>query len=429
MLIGAYSILKPLKNPVFFSMVGGYYKPFTRYLSMLILPIAMLFYSFMVDKLRRYNVLIFFTLVYAVGNLVFAFVLNLPVYGLGNTDTSALRFLGWAFYIYLDLYQAFVVSTFWAFTASVCSPQNAKKNYGVLVACSKLAGILTPLLSLAWLSKPQNSSSSSICILISITSLFLIAAALTIARLKRKVPGFYLHGYEAVYKLEKEKSKQESKKRKTFKESVVSIFEGIILLVTKPYAFGIFFITCSYELISEVLDYHMNLWVSIAKQNQVVGMSTFNLYYTSAFQGLGLFFALFGTAWALRYFDVKKSLLITPIITVSLLFILMYSPTLATIVVIMILLRALNYGFNVPVREILYIPTVKDIKFKSRAWINTFGRTFSKASGSALNIMAQTQGLNTALVILLGVGGVWTIASSAVGEKYTKTVKSGGVIG
>ena len=95
----------------------------------------------------------------------------------------------------------------------------------------------------------------------------------------------------------------------------------------------------------------------------------------------------------------------------------------------MILLRALNYGFNVPVREILYIPTVKDIKFKSRAWINTFGRTFSKASGSALNIMAQTQGLNTALVILLGVGGVWTIASSAVGEKYTKTVKSGGVIG
>ena len=425
MLIGAFSILKPLKNPIFFSLVGKEWKPYTRFISIPILAIAMLFYSAIVDRLRRHKVLILFTIAYSIINIFFAFILNHPVYGLSNTDTSCWRFLGWIFYIYLDLYQAFVITTFWAFTTSICTPNEAKSSYGFLVACSKVAGISTPLLSLFLL---DITKTSSVCILIAFTSIFLLLAAYTIWLLKRTVPGYHLHGYEAVYKVEKEKAKKEKTTKKGFVEWFISIFEGIILIVKRPYVFGIFFITCSYELISEVLDYHFNVWLSVAKANRVTEMSAFNLYYTSAFQGLGLIFALFGTTWALKHLGVKKALIITPIATITLMSVLWFNPTLTTIVVVMIILRALNSGFNTPVREILFIPTVKDIKFKSRAWINSFGRTFSKSSGSALNIMAQTKGLNFALGILFAIAGVWSLTTVAVGEKYTKTVESGGII-
>jgi AAA family ATP:ADP antiporter len=122
-----------------------------------------------------------------------------------------------------------------------------------------------------------------------------------------------------------------------------------------------------------------------------------------------------------------------PILTGSLMILLFFFPTLWIIVFVMIVMRAMNYGFNVPLREMLYIPTVKDIKFKSKAWTDSIGKNVSKVSGAGINhamlggslesIIAK--GTLFSVVIVAG----WTAASYFVARRYNKTIKEGTVIG
>jgi AAA family ATP:ADP antiporter len=99
----------------------------------------------------------------------------------------------------------------------------------------------------------------------------------------------------------------------------------------------------------------------------------------------------------------------------------------------MVILRALHYGFNSPIREILYIPTVKDIKFKSKAWIDSFGRTFSKSSGSTVNILTIVQqtvfGFSIETFATFSITFVWFFISLLIGKKYNTTILNNDVIG
>lgn len=421
MLIAFYSIVKSLKNPIFFSMVGKDYQPWTRFLSIPVLFIGMIFYSKMVDRLRRYQVLCFFIGIYAVFTLMCAYRLSDPVWGLANTVTNPNRILGWIFYLTLDFYQAFVVSTFWAFSNSISTPESAKTEYGLIVAVSKVGGIIAPLLSIKFMQYAGDQSIGAICTLIAFSSLFLAAALALIYYLKYKIPGKYLHGYEAAYQLEKSQAKPKT-----------GALEGIRLMITHPYVFGIFGLVYCYETIIAILEYYMNVMVSLEYNNNIIDMSSFGFMYTAAFQALGFFFALIGTPTMLRFFDVRFCLLVLPITTVGLLSGVLLHPSLSSVFLAMVVLRAVHYGFNFPVQEILYIPTIKDIKFKAQAWIKSFGRTISKTSGSAINLHAIANGGGLSIygsIFSFGLTAIWIIVALGVGKKYTTTVKEKKVIG
>ncbi len=421
-IIGTYSILRPLKTSVFLGLIGKEYQPLTKLISLIILLPFLVLYAKLVDKLRRYQVVYFFLGFYIVGITLSAITLWHPIIGLNNTNTNPYRIFGWIFYIFIDLYAPLVVATFWAFANSINTPEYAKKNYGRIVACSKVAGITTPLISWFILQKTNIPYTTSIPILLFSTSFLLVFSGVCISKIMKKIPGYYLHGYEAVYKVEKKQ-----------KHKQTGLMEGLKLILKQPYVLGIFGIVYLYEAVSIIIDYQMQVLMSIENQNAISGMSSFMFLYTASFQTLGLFFALFGTAAVLRRIGVKFSLVIMPLATILLMFVLFSYPSLASIFIIMVLLRAGNYGFNIPVREILYIPTTKDIKFKSKAWIESFGRSLSKTSGSTYNYISQIQ--NSILqikynsLIAVAISALWAIIAIFVGKKYHDTVENNAVIG
>jgi len=96
-------------------------------------------------------------------------------------------------------------------------------------------------------------------------------------------------------------------------------------------------------------------------------------------------------------------------------------------------LKSINLAFSWPVRESLYIPTVKEIKFKSKSWIDAFGSKFAKTSGSAFN-WSTTQ-VSSAMYIPLhsfffaGVVGLWFITAYLLGRRFDQAVAKNEVIG
>ncbi len=432
--ICAFSIIKPLKQTLFIDIVGVTYQPWTRFVTLFLLAPVTLFYSRLVDRLRRYQLVSMSMMLYAALTLIFTYFLWHPAYGISNTVSSKYRVLGWMFYAFGDFYQIFIVGAFWAFANSVVDTKSAKNNYGIMVATSKVAGMTSPLLANYALNSLSLSKEVIIPILVGSTAFMLVGASFMILAIKRIIPGQNLHGYEAVYQLEKEKGKEEERthKKPSFTDNIKKMFEGIRLMIANPYVFGIFGIVYSYEIISAIMDYQMQVLVK-SNYNDLVSTTSFMLKYTSAFQALGLIFALFGTRSLLKSLDVKLCLLITPTLTMALMFSMLYSPGLWIVTTVMVVLRALNYGFNVPVREILYIPTVKDIKFKSKAWIDSFGKTLSKASGSAFNLVPVGAGefarMTAGSVFAIGVSSIWLFIALFVGKKYMETVNKGTAIG
>jgi len=423
-IVGTYSILRPLKISVFLGLVGREYQPITKFITIITLIPCLLFYSKLVDKLKRHQLVHTFLLLYAGLALLFAYLLTIPSIGLQNTATNPNRILGWAFYLFTDLYSPLILSVFWAFINSINTPDQAKKNYGKIVAISRIAGILTPIFSWMLINKTGFSSIQIIPMLITLTCLFLILSSVFVARITKKIPNQYLKGYEA------QVSNQD---KNTLKPNKSGIIEGLKLMLQQPYVFGIFALVYSFEVVSIIIDYQMQVLMSIENNNTIAGMSSYMFLYTASFQTLGFIFAILGTSKFLKFMGVKKCLTIMPMATAILMIGLLFYPSLTNLFIIMVVLRALHYGFNTPVREILYIPTTKNIKFKSKAWIDSFGRTLSKTSGSTFNLIAQNAAPSTFLKIdslfSIAISMVWGVISIAVGKKYISTIAKGEIIG
>lgn len=423
-IIGAYSILRSLKTSIFLGFVGKEYQPIAKIISIVIMIPVMLFYSKLIDKLKRYQAVYFFLIFYAILGIIFSYCFFHPVYGIKNTQTSPYRVLGWLFEFSMDMFQGVVVGTFWAFVNSISTPDFASKNYGFIVAASRFGGILTPLVSWFLLEQSGMASWHSIPLLTLFASLLLLAAGFFIRKIIISIPESHLHGYEAAYQANQ---KQEHAPKKP------GVLEGLKLLITEPYVLGIFGLVYSFEIVSIIIDYQMQVLMSIETDNNIHAMSSFMFIYTGTFQALSFFFAIFGTSNLLQRIGLQGCLLIMPIVSILLTLVLLIHPKLITVFIIMVILRALNYGFNHPIREILYIPTVKDIQFKSKAWIDSFGRTLSKTSGSAVNMVAIFQSGFMCLAIesacSIGISLIWTVVAFFVGKRYMATIKANKVIG
>ncbi len=424
-IVGTYSVFHSLKPAVFASIVGLEYQPYTQWCSIALIAPTMLLFSFLVSRLKQHQLLFFISSGYALTGFFFAYMLSHPIIGLANTHAGVGRILGWTFYIYVDFYQILIISTFWAFSNSITTPDAAKKNYGFMVAFSKIAGAVAAL-SAGWFLKSGAANNlgadKQIPVVIFWGSVSLLVAAVMSLQITRRVPMRYLHGYEAAYQVDQ---KQASKQK-------VGFLEGLKLFVTQPYVLGIFGLVFSYEIINAILDYQMHLLMWEESSRQIAGMSASMLNYTATFQIVGFLLALVGTTSLLRYLDVKFCVVLMPIVVVAMILWFLTHPSLSTIFVVMVAMRAMHYSFDVPVREILYIPAIKSIRFKSKAWIDSFGRTFSKTSGSVFNIAAKSlfgSPIVAGSIFSLSIAAVWGAVAVAMARKYTRTIANNEVIG
>lgn len=423
-IIASYSILRPLKASIFLGMVGKEYLPLSKIINVVAMVPFMFLYSKLIDRLKRHQTAYFFLIAYTIFVFLFTYFLVHPAYGLKNTQTDPWRLLGWIYEFAMDMFQALVVGTFWGFVNSVSTPRFANTHYSSIVAIARIGGIASPLISWAILEKTSLAAHIAIPGLTAASALLLLCAFYFIFKLIKTVPESELHGYQAAYDVDKKRDVAAAKP---------GIFEGLRLMLIEPYVLGIFGLVYSFEVINIIFDYQMEVLMSIELHNDIQNMSSFMFIYTAAFQALSFFFALLGTSQLLSFVGVQGCLLIMPLAVSLLSLWFFFSPSLVSVFLIAVILRALNYGFNQPVREILYIPTVRDIQFKSKAWIDSFGRTFSKTSGSAINMYSIVQNPAWCLMfesmVIFGISMAWVVVAYFVGRTYRTTIAENKVIG
>lgn len=414
-LIGSYWPLKTLKDSIFINMVGPLYLPQAKLASLTLFFPLVLLYSKLVDICSKERMIYLVIGFYGIIGLILVYYLHQPFTGLQNTATSPDRYLGWAFYLFVESYISLMVSLYWSFINDVTTPESAQKGYGLIIFGTQSGGVLFTLLG-NYLSYDTTLYAQRVPLiaLISISMFLMIAAIVFI--LKHFVGDEHLRGYQT----------HVPNVQKTDVVPKIGFLDGLKVLLTRPYVSGIFILIFFQELLTTVMSFQMSLLVKATYSDPGM-VNKFLFEFALAIQVIACLFGLLGTSYFQRTFGIKFCLIAFPaLLGVSLIGYIVH-PALSTIFYVMLIAKALNYALYQPAKEVLYIPTSKNIKYKAKAWIDMFGMRFAKATGSGI---FSIMGTATSLVggTCIGIIAVWIFLASLVGNIYKKVTSSNQLI-
>jgi ATP:ADP antiporter, AAA family len=205
-------------------------------------------------------------------------------------------------------------------------------------------------------------------------------------------------------------------------KEAIGFLDGLRLILTHPYVMGIFAIILFQEVISTLMGYQLSLLVKTTYQEPGL-VNKFLFDFALCVQIIACLFGLVGTSFFQRKLGIRSSLIAYPLCLAV--FVLWYiiNPTLYTIFYVMLISKALGYALNQPAKEILYIPTSRSIKYKSKAWIDMFGVRFSKALGSSINRFAGPVVWLTGS-LAFGFIAIWILCAFLLGGAFKRAVST-----
>lgn len=416
-LIASYTIIKELQSSVFMRTVGKDYLPTAKIISFILMIPLVIFYSHLVNRLKNYQLLSVILLAYAFISFSLSAFIGTEI-GILNQEINPNRIFGWLFYFFVEGYPAFLISTFWAFSNSSNTPEEAENTYSFLVSSSKLGGMISAAFSYI-LTKNYICvnllAHEKIQFLMIMSSVFLGIGVLFALSMKDK---YQKNGYA----------------KKTNEKSRTSLFEGFKLL-NKKYVFCIFLMLFCFEVINQVLNYQRLVY----SDNSSGGIDALNaMLYQQVFimQLIGFFVASFGTSFVIRFLGVKKSLFVVPIIVCILTTAFVVTQEAHMLVASYIITHVLSYAFIAPLRENLYVITSRDIQFKAKSWIESVGMKSSKMTGQVINVCSKSFSSTVsaaashyfiAAVFAISLA-LWMYAANFLGKEYNRNIKDRSII-
>ena len=418
-----YWIVRTLKDALFTSLVGFSWQPYAKIFSLVVNIFVVMSYSKLVDLFKKHTLFYIIGSFYSIVFLILAFfTFNPNLFAV--TQNSFLypavawvpgKVLGWLIYVSIES-SSIMVALFWAFMASIIPVESAKKGYGMVFFISQLGQISGATIVVRY---AQSVGSPA---LLAFAGLLILLVPLMIKLYMR------VFANEEV-----PPSLQEpvTKKEKT------GFMEGLKLLLSKPYVMGIFVVATSYEVVGTVLDFQMKLIASSHFSRDA--FAAFNAKFGLGVGALALIFALLGTSFFMRKFGLKFCLISYPAligILVGSIFVLRtlgitdYS-YMWILFAAMIAVKGLNYTLNNPTKEVMYIPTSRDVKFKAKSWIDVFGNRTTKGIGSGITGAFRTSLpdlLFYGTLISLGVVGFWILIAGMLGKAFNKLQKDNRII-
>jgi AAA family ATP:ADP antiporter len=255
-----------------------------------------------------------------------------------------------AFFIWVSVFNLFVVSVFWSFMADLFRNEQARRLYGFISAGGSIGALAGPLITatLAPVVGPAN--------LLPLSAVMLFAAVLCIYRLAAwsdRNPG--LHASSPGRKGEPIGG---------------SIFGGVTLALQSPYLLGICVYVVLGTLLGTFLYFHQANIVAVEVLSSGERTALF-AKIDFAVNVLTFVCQLFVVGRLIGRFGVGFALTLLPIVAVAGFFAIGLMPTLTVLVVFQVIRRAGEYAIARPAREILFTVLNREEKYKSKNLIDT----------------------------------------------------------
>jgi ATP:ADP antiporter, AAA family len=283
-----------------------------------------------------------------------------------------------AFFVWVSVFNLFVVSVFWSVMADLYDTAQARRLYGLIAAGGSAGAISGPALTtvLALPLGPVN--------LLLVSAGFLLAAVLCIVRLASW-------------------SSARSTAGKPRRDALVGggILDGIRLVAASPYLLGICGYVALYSTLSTFLYFQQQQIVEGAiasSERRTALFAAMDFAVNTLTLGLQVF--VFGRF--MRWLGLAAGLVLIPLLSAAGFIGLGLAPTLTVLVAFGVLRRAGEFAIGKPARETLFNALSPEEKYKAKNFMDTaVYRAGDMASGWIFTWLQQHAGLALAGVAFL----------------------------
>lgn len=382
-LLGGYFMLRPVRGTVAANNSEILHWLYTAtFITMLVIvPV----FGFLVSRFRRGQF---------IPGIYLFFISNLLLFAAGFQDDATPPWIQRAFYVWLSVFNLFVVSIFWSFMADIFRPGQATRLFGFIMAGGSIGAILAPSVTRAIVGDHGASGVmlAAIGALMVATLLAMLLARYT--RMQQKKPSAVIGG---------------------------SIWEGAVRVFHSEYLLY----ACLLMLLHNLTSTFLFNGLSVLVDQQIIGFderTTFFSQVDQVVQVLAFLFQFFITSRLISLLGMSRTLTMVPLVLAGGFIILGSSMGLVLFAAVQVAQRSLNYGVIGPAKEMLFTVVDRETKYKSKNFIDTVVYRGSDVMASWIFKGLMSAGLSLSKIawIYVPVMGLWGFGAWRLGKIYTQ---------
>ncbi|MES9860473.1 MAG: MFS transporter [Candidatus Thiodiazotropha sp. LLP2] len=332
------------------------------------------------------------------------FIINLLLFYLVFGSDFSLTYAARAFFIWLSVFNLFVVSIFWSFMTDLYRNEQAKRLFSFIAAGGTLGALTGPLLTALLVERLGTSQ------------MLLISAGLLGVSILciRKLIAWQATG--AVLKTVDSKLPQEMER-----PMGGGILDGILLVLRSPYLLGICLLMLLFTLLSTFLYFQQAQIVKEAVADSGARTALF-ASIDFAVNGLTLILQILVTAKLIKGLGLSRVLALIPLLLSAGFLLLALFPALPILIGVQVMRRAGNYAVMRPAREMLYVVLNREEKYKAKNFIDTAVYRGGDAVSSWIYTGFRSMGMSLSVIawIAAPISLIWAWVAFRLGEKQNQ---------
>lgn len=326
---------------------------------------------------------------------------NMFLFFLAFRANSVSPFGAAAFFVWLSVFNFFVVSVFWSFMADVFRGEEARRLFGPISAGGSAGAIIGPAMT-QWLAAGMG-----------VAGLVLLAMVLLLAT----IPCIHALGRWSV--------ERHGERPGTAAESREAIgggfLAGVTLVARSPYLIGIVVVLALGAMAGTFMYLELQR-AAAAGFPETAARTAFFARLDLAVNLLAFFFQGVVTARIIRRFGVTGGLVTMPLLAMGTFVWLVLAPFLVPLALSQVMRRAGEFGIAKPSREVLFTAVDPETKYKAKNFIDTVVQRGSDMGASWLYAGMRAEGVLLAgfaavcvatMAVLVGIGLILGRAYSA----------------
>lgn len=392
LILASYYVIRPIREDI--GAAGGLENLSWMYTGTLItMLIANTLFSGLVARFSRRQFIPIAYRFFIVNLVLFYFLMKM-------LPGAQQIWVGRAFFVWVSVFNLFIVTLFWAFMVDVFRTDQGKRLFGFISVGGTLGGIIGGFITASLVKK-----------LGALNLLFISAVLLELgARCVRFFP--------ADFKARHQDALLASEERGAEQPIGGHIWSGITHVMSSPYLLGI----CAFLLlyaITSTLVYFQQADITAHQFHDRAARTAFFAQVDLSVNILTIVAQIFLTGRLLKWFGVGITLAVLPAISMIGFFAMGCLPLLSFLVVFQTLRRAANFAVSRPAREVLFTVLKREDKYKAKSFMDTFVYRAGDQIGAWSYPLLTWLGLGLTGISFVAapLAGIWLVLSLWLGRK------------
>jgi AAA family ATP:ADP antiporter len=400
LILTAYLIAKVVREPLILAGGGAEVKSYSAALQAVVLVFFLKVYAWMVTKFPRRQLINSVTLFFTGCFILFYFlaVAGFPI--------------GVVYYIWVGIFSLMVVAQFWSFANDIYTPEEGNRLFVIIQFGASAGGVFGPLIA-SRLIEPLG-----------LNQLLILAAVILVLSL-------LINNYVDT-KTRKNAKQVAAQKAMEQKEEPISKKGAFKVVFQSKYLLMIAFIVLFTNWVNTTGEYILGKSV-VEAAHAASSDESFIENYIGTFYGnfftivgaAGLILQLFFVSRIIKYWGIRVAIMILPIVAMGGYFLIALFPILKIISWRKIAENSVDYSLNSTVRNILFLPTTREEKYKAKVTIDSFFQRAGDVLSALIVFFGVTYfsfGITQFAIFNICLVAVWLVLAFKIGKENQRLV-------